>query len=83
MNNIIMLPADASPEDHAAFLQELASLHPNVAEALSIISMTRYKQGKEDVYRIIRRLERNIEILRAGPDWKQGARWALEKITQQ
>lgn len=83
MNNIIIPPASASPEEHAAFLLELARLHPNIAEALSIISMTRYKQGKEDVYRMIRRLERNIEILRAGPDWKQGARWALEKITQQ
>ncbi len=80
MNNIIMLPADASPEEHAAFLLELARLHPNIAEALSIISMTRYKQGKEDVYRVISRIERNIEVLQARKDWKAGARWACEKM---
>ncbi len=83
MNNIIIPPASASPEDHAAALLELARLHPNIAEALETISMHKYKEGKEDVYRMIRLLERNIEILRAGPDWKDwkaGARWACEKM---
>ena len=42
MNNIIIPPASASPEEHAAFLLELARLHPNIAEALSSISGSRF-----------------------------------------
>lgn len=78
MNNIIIPPASASPEEHAAFLLELARLHPNIAEALSSISGSRF-----DVARRAEVLTDAIETLHAGPDWKQGARWALEKITQQ
>ena len=79
MNNVKLPLADASPEEIAAALRELARLHKNVAEAIKIVSPT-YKQGKEDVYRMIRRLERNIEVLRARPEWKDGARWAIKKM---
>lgn len=77
MNNLQLLPADAPASEHAAALQELARLHPNIAEALRSISGSRF-----DVARHVEVMTDAIETLHAGPDWKQGAKWALEKIMQ-